>query len=178
MPCREVGTGYRLDLTTTGGRRLRRTPVGLRAAGPGSAASWTGTAGVATVAMAAFMLVGPRRPQHQPGIGGTADAQHPATLAAPCVGIPAPWLGRLAACVVCVLAYRHGIHPARPRSLPGRARAADRQAPERLEVLDELPLNPRKPTARYAVHGIAHMHQHGVTRCRDDTDYGRPSDEP
>ena len=68
-----MGTGYRLDLTTTGGRRLRRTPVGLRAAGPGSAASWTGTAGVATVAMAAFMLVGPRRPQHQPGIGGTAD---------------------------------------------------------------------------------------------------------
>ena len=173
-----MGTGYRLDLTTTGGRRLRRTPVGLRAAGPGSAASWTGTAGVATVAMAAFMLVGPRRPQHQPRIGGTAEGPASGDTRRTVRRNTGSWLGRLAACVVCVLAYRHGIHPAGLAHYLAEHGLQTVKLPSGWKYSTNCRSTLRKPTARYAVHGIAHMHQHGVTRCRDDTDYGRPSDEP
>ncbi len=70
-------------------------------------------------------------------------AQHPAVRAATCIGVPDPVLGeRLAACVVVRPGVPEPTLPALTRYLVEEHGLETVKLPERLAVLDELPLNP------------------------------------
>jgi acyl-CoA synthetase (AMP-forming)/AMP-acid ligase II len=79
-------------------------------------------------------------------------AQHPAILAAACLGVPDPVLGeRLAACVVVRPGVPAPTLPALTRYLVEEHHLETVKLPERLEVLDELPLNAAGKVDKHAL---------------------------
>jgi acyl-CoA synthetase (AMP-forming)/AMP-acid ligase II len=82
-------------------------------------------------------------------------AQHPAVLAAACIGVPDPVLGeRLAACVVVRPGAPVPSLPALTRYLIDEHGLETVKLPERLEVLDELPLNPAGKVDKRALRAL------------------------
>lgn len=79
-------------------------------------------------------------------------AQHPAILAAACVGVPDPVLGeRLAACVVVRPGVPAPTMPELTRYLAEEHGLETVKLPERLDVLDELPLNAAGKVDKHAL---------------------------
>jgi len=84
-------------------------------------------------------------------------AQHPAVLAAACVGVPDPVLGeRLAACVVTRLCTQPPTLQALADFLVEEHGLETVKLPERLKVLGELPLNPAGKVDKAALRALLH----------------------
>ncbi|MGH3941006.1 MAG: class I adenylate-forming enzyme family protein [Pseudonocardiaceae bacterium] len=84
-------------------------------------------------------------------------AQHPAVLAAACVGVPDPVLGeRLAACVVTHLAAPPPTLQSLAAFLVEEHGLETVKLPERLKVLGELPLNPAGKVDKAALRALLH----------------------
>ncbi|MGQ0776226.1 MAG: class I adenylate-forming enzyme family protein [Pseudonocardiales bacterium] len=84
-------------------------------------------------------------------------AQHPAVLAAACVGVPDPVLGeRLAACVVTRLAAAPPTLQSLADFLVEEHGLETVKLPERLKVLGELPLNPAGKVDKAALRALLH----------------------